>query len=111
MIGNDLIELSLEWYPDVANDIMTLLQLHLKPEVDKNEIYSIFKKYSPNMLFFWSFSNMPNILLCAIWANTMKELQSLREKLEKEASVVSVVPNILYIGYIFKTWRDQLIEK
>jgi Lrp/AsnC family leucine-responsive transcriptional regulator len=36
MIRNGLIELSLEWYPDVANDIMTLLQLHLKPEVDKN---------------------------------------------------------------------------
>ena len=111
MIKNGLIELTIEWYPDASNDIMTLIQLHLKPEIEKDEIYNIFKKYSPNMLFYWSYSNIPNTITYTVWTNTMKELQSLREKLEKEESVVSVMPNILYIGYIFKTWRDQLIEK
>lgn len=111
MIKNGLIELTIEWYPDASNDIMTLIQLHLKPEMEKGEIYNIFRKYSPNMLFYWSYSNIPNTITYTVWTNTMKELQSLREKLEKEESVVSVMPNILYIGYIFKTWRDQLIEK
>jgi Lrp/AsnC family leucine-responsive transcriptional regulator len=111
MIKNGLIELTIEWYPDASNDIMTLIQLHLKPEIEKGEIYNIFRKYSPNMLFYWSYSNIPNTITYTVWTNTMKELQSLREKLEKEESVVSVMPNILYIGYIFKTWRDQLIEK
>jgi Lrp/AsnC family leucine-responsive transcriptional regulator len=111
MIKNGLIELTIEWYPDASNDIMTLIQLHLKPEIEKGEIYNIFRKYSPNMLFYWSYSNIPNTITYTVWTNTMKELQSLREKLEKEESVVSVMPNILYIGYILKTWRDQLIEK
>jgi hypothetical protein len=41
----------------------------------------------------------------------MNELQSLRENLEKEPGVASIVPNILYTGYMFNTWRDQLVEK
>jgi hypothetical protein len=41
----------------------------------------------------------------------MKKLQEIREKLEKEEFVLSIVPNILYVGYIFSTWRDQVGEK
>ena len=34
MTKNNLIELGLEWYPDKSNDIITLLDLHLKPDTD-----------------------------------------------------------------------------
>lgn len=111
MIKNGLIELSLEWYPDASNDIITLFDVHLKPDSDMSTAHSIPKKYFPNMLFSWSFMNIPGILTCAVWTNTMKELQSIRENLEKEEGVMSVVPNILYVGYILSTWRDQIPEK
>jgi Lrp/AsnC family transcriptional regulator, leucine-responsive regulatory protein len=111
MIKNGLIELSLEWYPDASNDIITLVEVHLKPETDMNIAFEILRKYSPHMLFYWSFANIPNVATCAVWTTSMKELQSIRESLEKEKEVLSVVPNILYIGYIFNTWRDQLTAK
>jgi len=41
----------------------------------------------------------------------VRDLHRIRENLEKEASVESVAPNILYTGYIFKTWRDYLLEE
>ena len=111
MIKNGLIELSLEWYPDASNDIITLFDIHLKPDADMGKIHSLPRKYSPNMLFSWSFMNIPNVVTCAVWTNTMKKLQEIREKLEKEEGVLSIVPNILYVGYIFSTWRDQMVEK
>jgi DNA-binding Lrp family transcriptional regulator len=112
MMKNNLIELGLEWYPDKSNDIITLLDIHLKPDVDMGILpYQILRKYTPNTLFYWSFVNVPNVVAYTVWTNSMNELQSLRENLEKESGVSSIVPNILYTGYIFNTWRDQLVEK
>jgi DNA-binding Lrp family transcriptional regulator len=111
MIKNGLIELSLEWYPDASNDIITLFEIHLKPDTDVSVAHGLSRKYSPNMLFSWSFMNIPGVVTCAVWTNTMKKLQEMREKLEKEEFVLSVVPNILYVGYIFSTWRDKVGEK
>jgi DNA-binding Lrp family transcriptional regulator len=111
MTKNNLIELGLEWYPDKSNDIITLLDLHLKPEVDSGSVpYQILRKYAPNTLLYWCFVNVPNVVTYILWTNTMNELQSLRENLEKETGVSSIVTNILYTGYIFNTWRDQLVE-
>ncbi len=112
MVKNSLIELGLEWYPDKSNDIITILELHLKPNADIGTLpYQILRKYAPNTLFFWCYVNVPNTVIYTVWTNSMNELQNLREKLEKEQGVTSVVPNILYIGYMFNTWRDQLVEK
>jgi Lrp/AsnC family leucine-responsive transcriptional regulator len=111
LIKNSLIELSIEWYPDKSNDILTLTDLHLKPHVNISEAYSILRKYAPNTLFYLSFVNIPNTVTYVVWTNSMLELQSIREKLEKEENVVSVTQNILLKGYIFNTWRDQLVEK
>lgn len=111
MTKNWLIELSVEWYPDASNDIITLFNLRLRPDVDMSIAYQIQKKYAPNVLFYWSFANIPSIATFAVWTNSMKELQSIRERLEKEDGVLSTVPNIIYVGYIFNTWRDQLPEK
>ena len=111
MLKNFLIELSIEWYPDKSNDILTLIDLHLKPQVDMNEANSILRKYAPNTLFYFSFANMPNTATFVVWTNSMIELQHIREKLEGEENVASITPNILLKGYIFNTWRDQLVEK
>ncbi|MEE9586300.1 MAG: AsnC family transcriptional regulator, partial [Nitrososphaerales archaeon] len=38
MISEGLIELSLEWYPDKSNDVMTIFHLSLRSSVDKSEV-------------------------------------------------------------------------
>jgi len=111
MINQGLIELSIEWYPDASNDIITIFHIHLKPDVDKNAVNSIFRKYLPNMFFCWGFSNIPNFLLAFVWTSTMKELQSIRRTLEQEEIVQSITSNVLFTGQIFETWRDRVLEK
>jgi DNA-binding Lrp family transcriptional regulator len=111
MIDHFLLELSLEWYPDASNDIITILHLHLKPTVEKKNISQALGKYMPNLLFSWSFSNIPNELMAVVWTNTMKELKEIQERLTKENLFESIIPNILYVGYIFETWRDDITQK
>jgi len=112
MIKNNLIELGLEWYPDKSNDIMTLMDVHFKPEAEIGIVpFQILRKHAPNTMFYWTFANIPNTAVFTIWTNSMNELQSLRESIEQEPQVESVIPNILYKGYIFNTWRDHVGEK
>ena len=105
---NYMIELSIEWFPDASNDIISAFHVHLKPEADKNAANVILQKYYPNMLFYWGFSNIPNTYIFFAWTPTAKELRDIRESLEQEPTVQAVVPNMVYTGYIFKTWLDQL---
>lgn len=111
MMEHYLIDLSLEWYPDASNDIITILHLHLKPNTEKKNIHQILGKYMPNLLFCWSFSNLSNELMAVVWTNTMKELKEIQEQLVKENMFESIIPNILYVGYIFETWRDDILLK
>ena len=108
MNSKGLVEFSIEWYPDTSNDIITTMQLRLKPSADRSTVAGILKNYFPNMLFYYQFINFPNELLCFVWTNTMKELKDIQQRLEKEETVASIVSNILYTGYIFDTWRDQI---
>ncbi len=111
MIKNYLIELTLEWYPDKSDDITTLMDIKLKPESNlANVAYQILKKYSTNALFYWSFANIPNALTFVIWTNSMGELDKLHQKIEMEPEVASAVPYVLFTGYIFETWRDNLSQ-
>ena len=112
MVRQRLIELSIQWYPDASNDIMTFFHLNLKASADKGNFGSLLlQKYTPNLLFYWSFINLPNQLVCVVWTNTMRKLQDIRKSLQSEEALESVVPNVLYTGYIFDTWRDKLLSE
>lgn len=112
MISEGSIEMSLEWYPDKSNDIMTIFHLQLKPASEKNEVLPILlNKYSPNFLFPLFVSNLPNLLLCVVWTNSMKELRDLRTSFESEEVFESLEPVVLYDGSLFDTWRDEVLMK
>lgn len=112
LIREGLIELSIEWYPDASNDIMTIFHLQLKASADKSKTVSLLmEKYSPYTIFFWSFSNLPNQLVGVVWTNTMKQLRDIQRSIQSEGIFESVIPNILYTGYIFDTWRDKLVRE
>jgi hypothetical protein len=110
MTRNGLVEFSIQWFPDTSNDIITTMQLRLRPDADKSAVSGILKKYFPNLLFAYQFINIPNVLLCFVWTNTMKEVKEIQQRLEDEETVASIVSNILYTGYIFDTWRDELVR-
>jgi DNA-binding Lrp family transcriptional regulator len=110
MKRNGSVDFSIEWFPDTSNDVITTMQVRLKPNASRNAVSGISKKYFPNLLFAYQFVNIPNELLCFVWTNTMKEIKEIQQRLEEEEAVKSIISNILYTGYIFNTWRDELVR-
>jgi hypothetical protein len=62
-------------------------------------------------MFYWGFSNIPETYLFFVWTSTSKELREMRERFEREPRVQSAAPNVIFTGYIFKTWRDQIPQQ
>jgi DNA-binding Lrp family transcriptional regulator len=108
MINNYLVLLSIDWYPDASNDIISAFHVQLRPEADHDTANVIWQRHYPNAMFYWGFSNLPNTYLFLAWTPTAKELRDMRESLENEPAVEAVTPNILYTGYIFPTWLDTI---
>ncbi len=112
MVEQGLVEFSAQWYPDAANDIMTFFQLRVKPEVSAAEAApKLLNKYMPNALFFWTYGNLPNLISSATWTPTLRELKEIQSRLEAEGLFESIVPNLMYTGYQFDTWRDDLLRE
>jgi DNA-binding Lrp family transcriptional regulator len=107
MIKNFLIQFSIEWYPDASNDIISIFHVSIKSDATPNAANLILQKHYPNTIFYWSFSNIPDSYVFMVWTPTTKELKDIRENMESEPTIQSVAPNIIYTGYIFKTWRDK----
>ncbi len=108
MENNFLIQYSIEWYPDAANDIMSIFHVTIKDNANPNTPAIIFQRYYPNTIFYWSFSNIPSSYVFMIWAPTLKEVKDIRESIEQNPAVQSVTPNVIYTGYIFPIWKDQI---
>jgi DNA-binding Lrp family transcriptional regulator len=110
MIRLGLVELSLEWYPDASNDIVSLCHSKLAQGSDEWKVTeTLAKRHSPNVLFTVHFSNFPDQLISFLWTNSMRELKELKEALLHDDGVESNSVNVLSTGYIFDTWRDKLL--
>ncbi len=108
MTKNFLVQLSIDWYPDASNDILSVIHVNLKSDAAPYAVDAILQKHYPNTLFYWGFSNIPNSYFFMVWTPTSKELKDIRESLEQNPAVHSVTPNVVYTGYIFPTWRGQI---
>jgi len=112
MVEEGSAELSMEWYPDAANDIICLWHLDLRPSADRNKASALLaNKYGGNLLFAMPLSNLPRFLLAATWTGSMKDLKELQTRIREEEPFARAVPNVLYTGHMFDTWRDSLLRK
>ena len=99
MIRDNRIELSMEWYPDVGNDVITVWHLDLRPTTNRNDAQArLMNRYGSNLLFTMLLSNLPRFVLAATWTGSMKELRDLQVRLGKEEAFARVGPNVLYTG-------------
>ena len=108
MTKNYLVQFSIDWYPDASNDILSVFHVNLKSDANPNSVNQILQNHYPNTLFYWGFSNLPNSYFFMVWTPTSKELKDVREKIEQDPAVQFVSPNVVYTGYIFPTWREQI---
>lgn len=106
------VEFSAEWYPDRSDDILPVFHIRLRPGEEKAKaIATMMNGYAANLLFLWTFSNLPGLLLPAFWTDSMAGLKELEARLRKEPAFESVMTNVLYTGRTFDTWRDSLMQE
>jgi DNA-binding Lrp family transcriptional regulator len=107
MTRNSTIELTINWYPDAANDIISLT--HIKTiQGSKLDRMTLFKEYGTRMIMVIPPINAPREFLCITWSPTMNDMKTLTEKIRADPRIELAMPNIIYMGWLFKTWRDHL---
>lgn len=110
MVEKDLVDFTIDWYPDASNDIISLCHVDIAAHSDRPKVRSqLQQSFGQNVLLDIIFSNLPNQVVLFLWANSMKQMNELREAIGKEEGVKSVMLNVLQIGYMFDTWRDKLV--
>ena len=112
MIGNGLVDFSMEWYPDVSNDIISICHIEVARGINRQEVLSALKQdFRQNILVDMMFGNLPNQLTLFLWTNSMRQMEDLREEIGRAKGVESIIVNILQIGHLFDTWVDELTIK
>jgi DNA-binding Lrp family transcriptional regulator len=111
MSEKGLVEFAIDWYPDASNDIIALCHVEVARRFDRLRVLEALKqRFSENILLEVLFSNLPNLLVLFLWTNSMRHMEDLRESIGRVEGVGSVMLNVLQIGYIFDTWRDELVS-
>ena len=72
MSDNYLASFSIEWAPLYKDSFVSIFHIELNVKTDLNStIKDLSNKYSQNIVFCASFSNLPNFIMLEIWTNTM----------------------------------------
>ncbi|MFW9828408.1 MAG: Lrp/AsnC family transcriptional regulator [Candidatus Thorarchaeota archaeon] len=109
MMDEGVIRFTINFNPFSSDFIFALLQINLKLEGNKEDIANILvNKYNPFMFFCWSFSNIPNFLLCYTWSKTINDLNELIKKVKKE-KIESIAADVLFKELYYETWRDKIV--
>jgi len=112
LVEKQLVELSLKWFPDAANDIISLAECNITSTTDSEKaLKPLRKKYSPNWMFEHRFTNQPGFCLAWLWTPTMKEFQGVYDSMRAEPIFDSINIEILHHGVLFDTWRDSLLKE
>jgi DNA-binding Lrp family transcriptional regulator len=110
MVEKDLVDFTIDWYPDASNDIISLCHVDVAAHSERLKVRSqLQQSFGQNVLLDVIFGNLPNQVVLFLWTNSMKQMDDLREAISKKEGVKSVMLNVLQIGYMFDTWRDKLV--
>jgi DNA-binding Lrp family transcriptional regulator len=111
LVDEGLLELTIDVYLEESNDLFSFLLINLNPTADRIKMAKyISEKFQPFVMFCWTFSNLPNTILCWIWTKTLRELNDLLDALKID-EIESTVTDIIRRGLWLDTWIDDLLYK
>ncbi|MHA2123630.1 MAG: winged helix-turn-helix transcriptional regulator, partial [Promethearchaeota archaeon] len=113
LIKNNLVEFTIDWYPDKAAVTISIIILKINPstKVDKSKLVTeLHQNFGQTIIFSWNLSNLPNLIPVCIWTQSMKELQNIEAKL-LSMNLDSVNVTVLINGMMFPTWREAYLEE
>lgn len=109
MIENGLASFTMEL---IIHKIIYVTTFHLYLN-EGTDIYStvqhLNEKYSENVVYCLSYSNIPNFITLHTWARNAEESHRIQEELQKEG-FKDVVPHIFLSAQWFECWVDQMLR-
>lgn len=112
MTENGMVDFAIDWYPDASDDFVSLCHVDVDRGSDRKKVLDALKeRYSENVLFEVLFSNLPNAVVLFLWTNSMRQMETVRESIGSFAGAKSAMMNVLQVGYMFDTWRDEIALK
>ena len=109
MIENKLASFTIEWMPQ-KNSFIVVFHVTLNEGTDVNStIQHINEKYSQNIAYCFSFSNIPNFIAVHTWAKNAQDSQRIQEELQTEG-FKDVIPHIYLSAEWYDCWVDQLLR-
>jgi len=109
MIENKLASFSIQWMPHKKNFVM-IFHLILNEGIDMNStLQHINEKYSKNIAYCFSYSNIPKLITLHTWAKNTQDAQKIQEELQTEG-FKDVIPHIFIDAEWFDCWVDQILR-
>jgi len=110
MIEQKLVSFTIEWTPMYENTYVIDFYLFLKEGTNINStIQHLNKKYSQNIAYRLTFSNIPHLILFCTLMKTSKDTQRIQEELQTER-FKDVIPHIFLSIMWYNCWVDQLLR-
>jgi len=104
------VEFSVILSPEKSSDVLCMFHLYRKMRGEMKEFMrQKLNEHSPNILFFNSFRNWPDLTTALTWTNDMAELREIKTSFESESVITRVEPNILLGSRAIETWGDRII--
>jgi len=109
MIDNKLASFTIEWKPQ-KNSFIIVFHVTLNDGTDVNStIQYINEKYSKNIAYCFSYSNIPNFITVHTWAKNAQNSMRIQEELQTEG-FKDIIPHIYLSAEWYDCWVDQLLR-
>jgi len=110
MIENNLVTFSIEWTLKAERNMSLVIHLFLKEGTNiDTTIEHLYEKYSQNVEYCTSYSNIPNFIEMLIWGKTVQELFKIQEELQT-VGFKNVIPHLYLSVKYYDCWVDQLLR-
>ena len=110
MIENKLVTFTIQWTPAYANSYFTIFYLFLNKGTNLNTtVQNLNEKFSQNIAYCLTFSNIPHLILFCTLTKTSKDTQRIQEELQTEG-FKDVIPHIFLSIMWYNCWVDQLLR-
>jgi DNA-binding Lrp family transcriptional regulator len=112
MIEEDLVRFGMLWHPDRSTETVAQVHLQLEEGEDPRRVmFSLVKLIGPRLLFSFSFSNLPNLVIPMTWSGSNREMNDNVKRLEDEGVFRSVVQHHLIDAFYYSDWREEELRQ
>ena len=111
MNDNNMVQFSVEFFPDGKNDIMPFFHITLEENADaRNIILQLYQTFPKSILYAESYSNLPHFIFAPFWVDSFRRIDEIREQFLSIPGIKTYEINMMYKGVLLETWRDKLIQ-